>query len=592
MPKLPPYALPVTGLAGLPVPQPMRYTTPSALTVHTECPSQWAYHALYRVKKPQNDSAKLGDVIHAEVEAYLRDGTALGPLAAAGMHLLPPAGSARGNPPQVIVEAKLGIQMPGQAVPIIGRLDQLLPASATVIDLKSSKNLSKYRKTVEDLAIDPQANVYSLIAGLLLYAPGTYDRGTFDIFPHPDNVARYAVMLPHPVPYSKWLDALTKGIRFQHVYVQTEGKPRADSTHVDFTLGRLLERSAQLVDRVNSMYSLAKDLPSKGIDSLPVNRAACNNFGGCFYKAICEARGAFAAAPFATMGTIVTEKGKANSMALGALKNKATMVQQPQVQQPQVQTTPANLLDTLDPAQYRVNPPDGLPKGAALPPAPVEASEMDNIAKIVVPYTLSQRFANQALGKIQAAEMRALHAELYAGIAVNAQHFATYRQQTDITTGESKRIPLRDDIALIIAIRTSATVPTPHMQTVAEAERQTVQETLPVTATTIPTKATDGCCLDMLLIDCAPLKGCTATLAADIMPEFCDAAAKALGAVSYHVADADYCKGSKVAVAEFAKVMHEMPGMGITAVCVDTGASYGKLLVELLTPVSRVVIRG
>jgi hypothetical protein len=247
--------------------------SPSQIKTYRECTRKWALTKIANLRTPSSKSMELGkDVDDNQLQPYLRDarpfdlhreveGTNTAAIAASGMAFLPPP-KWRGLEVQkhFVFESpsKLGFGYQGY-------LDVWLPFGGapgfndelpTVMDFKTTKSIRKWALDEESIKTDPQAMIYSV----------------------------WAI-----------LETKTKELNLNWLYMQTEGTRIARPTQVKVTTDEVAEQFRLLEDTTKEMFPLMKAAPSFGNEAaqayaltLPPNPNACDNFGGCPFRHLCN----------------------------------------------------------------------------------------------------------------------------------------------------------------------------------------------------------------------------------------------------------------------------------------------------------------
>jgi CRISPR/Cas system-associated exonuclease Cas4 (RecB family) len=217
----------------------------SALQDYDLCPRKWAWRKLDGFKAPDNPAAEFGKEVHSQIESWLRDGkpfdltTEAGECALASLHYLPKPGT-----PGMHVETPFLLN--GWDHKFFGYKDVELPGPV-VWDHKTSKDPAKWGYTVETLPDNIQAALYAAHA---MVKAGT---------DHCDLVWNY--------------------IRTKRPYRGTPIRVRVIRERIEPTLIK--------IRRLANEMSAIRDSGLKALD-LPFNASACEGFGGCPYRALCN----------------------------------------------------------------------------------------------------------------------------------------------------------------------------------------------------------------------------------------------------------------------------------------------------------------
>ena len=140
------------------MPQPIVQISASQLSTFKACPRKWAFDKIDNVPRPDTAATNEGKAIHAEVEAWFRDGTPCQtPAALALLAHLPQ------RDPALQVEQPFDFVWPWlEDVRCHGFIDLIDPRTDTVYDHKTVGDLKRFPKTAEDLRNDAQVTLYGL----------------------------------------------------------------------------------------------------------------------------------------------------------------------------------------------------------------------------------------------------------------------------------------------------------------------------------------------------------------------------------------------------------------------------------------------
>ena len=246
--------------------------SPSQIKTYRECVRKWALTKIVGLRTPSTKSQELGkDVDDNQLQPYLRDGRPFdysrevggvksADIAASGMaHLPQPQWRGLEVQKHFVFESpsKLGFGYQGY-------LDVWLPfggvpgiegETPTVMDFKTTKSIRKWALNEEALRADPQSQIYAVW--------GILETKTKEI----------------------WLDWL---------YLQTEGSKLAVPTKVKVHTDEVAEQFQALEKTTREMFPLMKAAPSASDAtqayalSLPANPLACDNYGGCPFRHLCN----------------------------------------------------------------------------------------------------------------------------------------------------------------------------------------------------------------------------------------------------------------------------------------------------------------
>lgn len=222
---------------------------PSSIKGFRRCARRWRFDQ----DDPQDSEAfRVGTEIHRQREAYLNDGILPESVVArAGLHELPPAGSAKDNI-DILVERRWELRVDG-LYPLFGTIDLAVlenPNLPSVQDHKTSSDIDQYGLTEKELAVDPQLNCYA-----------------------------YFVLI-------RWTP-MAKRIELVHHYTQTrdhgeDGKAKSVRTIV--SRQSVEAQWAAASHSAKEMYAL-RPLPP---EASPGNPDACGDYGGCPHKMKCS----------------------------------------------------------------------------------------------------------------------------------------------------------------------------------------------------------------------------------------------------------------------------------------------------------------
>lgn len=206
------------------------------------------------MKPPPAASAALGSAVHAELEKYLKTGEMpdfvkdanVGNIAASGLHHLP-----KPKTPGMEVERYFKFQSPETGIWYRGFKDLSLAPDAdgvpTVLDHKTTSDL-KWAKTPTDLLTDTQAIIYAK-----------------------DELLRWPSA---PAVRLQWTYFQTRGTRKSLPVLQTVTRDHVDHTFPQIELG-----ASSIVSTLQSK--------TQPLD-LPPNPRACDQYGGCPFRAQCN----------------------------------------------------------------------------------------------------------------------------------------------------------------------------------------------------------------------------------------------------------------------------------------------------------------
>lgn len=242
----------------------MIHVSASQIKTKRECVRKWALEKIAGLRGPETESQKLGkDVDDNYLQPYLRDGkpidktTRAGAIAASGLDWLPPP-KWRG----LEVQKKVELVSPTRKFQYLGYKDLWLPfggqpgffdETPVVADFKTTKSIRKWALDEEKLRKDPQAIIYATNA---------------------------------------ILETKSKEINLSWLYLQTEGAPIALPTQITIHTDEVAHHFAEIekdgLEIVNLWEQKPKDVDGKEYAlSLPGNKDACGNYGGCPFQHHC-----------------------------------------------------------------------------------------------------------------------------------------------------------------------------------------------------------------------------------------------------------------------------------------------------------------
>ena len=136
------------------------HVSASQIKTFRDCPRKWYLPKIVKLPSPSTAATELGGQVHAELEAWLRDGTEFsatlaGEIAKSGAHLVPVA-----RPVEIELSLADRIPISDSPVKVVGFIDALYPHDALILDHKTSSN-KRYTKTARELAHDVQLILYA-----------------------------------------------------------------------------------------------------------------------------------------------------------------------------------------------------------------------------------------------------------------------------------------------------------------------------------------------------------------------------------------------------------------------------------------------
>lgn len=227
----------------------LEHVSASQISTHQRCPRKHWLEKVAGVPVPVNAGAEFGSRCHAVVEARIQSGQwpddpEAVKIAMAGWKFIP-------HESTLLVEQDMRLE--DAALPIIGRIDLVVPEHSVIIDHKFLGSL-RYAKTPAQLADDPQA---------ILYCTWALRQGYLS----------------------------ESSIAFRHITYQTKGVPQAVTSQYKFTRTQLEEQFAKMRIRIKAMARHAAmteegEVPSALESDDP---SPCKAYGGCPHLARCTA---------------------------------------------------------------------------------------------------------------------------------------------------------------------------------------------------------------------------------------------------------------------------------------------------------------
>ena len=345
-----------------------KHSSASQVSTFRQCPRRWWWQKVAGYTTPPSEAMKRGTAIHAELEAYLKEGTLpTSAIALAGLEYLPPPTLVR----PVDVERAVRLEGYGLPVPLIGYIDLVEPPSAgwrpRITDHKTTSNF-KYIKEPDVLAHDPQAIIYSAFA------------------------------FRHLFTADDWLvgDSLT----FRHVYYRTSGRPDSRESLVHLSRSEVDSKFKGIVATVEAQAAARE---KQVVDLEPV-LTACGDYGGCPFITNCNNAGGMgcSASVFAGLNDDPKSKGRNMGLLEKIKARKEAKAQEEAFELGHDLTT--------------INPPDGTPMDQ-LPEEPV-AAELPLIkAPTQTPISDDFKPDMDEFKRANAADLLAMHSQLVSGLA-------------------------------------------------------------------------------------------------------------------------------------------------------------------------------
>lgn len=288
----------------------------SQITTHRRCASRWYANKILGLAVPETEAMRRGKAYHAELEAYELSGnvSALSERTrpvTAFLHV--PDGGLDASQ----VERRVWLHT--EVVPILGYLDLELPELRTVVDHKTTSDF-RYCRDEYTLAHDTQAIIYCF-----------------------DALERWGGDEP---------------ITFRHIYYRTRGVAKSQTVEVQLEPETIRERFAALVDELDTM---AQHAEIEDFGDVPVNLDACNDYGGCPFRAHCRKAGKLPG----LYDNLTREDTMPSQLMMRIAERKAAQEAAKATPEPEPQATPEPEPEPVLEVGA-VNPPDGTPADEAV----------------------------------------------------------------------------------------------------------------------------------------------------------------------------------------------------------------------------------
>ncbi|TSC23278.1 PD-(D/E)XK nuclease family protein [Corallococcus sp. Z5C101001] len=235
----------------------LRHLSVSQLRRFALCERAWFFSKVLRLPERPSKAREVGTATHAQLEHYLRTGAdVLGPIAAAGKHLLPAPGA------DLLVEEHFGEPSPlfADGVPLTGFIDlvnprQLAEGVLRVTDHKTTSSITRYAATPEQLASAGHD------AGIQMVGYGYW-----------------AVLAAERFPGLKWLE-------LEHLYFQTRGTREARSVVTTVSAEHVRDEWRARIDPMaRRMRDVAR---ATSPNQVKPSWSACQKYGGCPFQTQC-----------------------------------------------------------------------------------------------------------------------------------------------------------------------------------------------------------------------------------------------------------------------------------------------------------------
>jgi hypothetical protein len=235
--------------------------SPSAMSTAEECMHKWALSRLDNVPRPINYQAERGTTVHAQLEAWLKTGSAPTTQNMAKVFTHFPA------PGTCETEGEFGFILgrPGKEFVVKGRFDAR--EKGVVYDLKTTGDM-RWKKTPAQLEVDLQASVYALAEMLRNNLDSVTCRWVY-------------AQVPSPIRYLDNGEIDDEGSLHECRSPEFEIK-RAEPVEMVLTRERVMLTLAEYVPLAERMME-AIDEKKRAAD-LPKEASACESYGGCPFK--------------------------------------------------------------------------------------------------------------------------------------------------------------------------------------------------------------------------------------------------------------------------------------------------------------------
>lgn len=230
----------------------LRHLSVSQLKDFALCERSWWFSRVMRLARKTTKGQATGTEGHAQLEHYLKTGEdVLGPVAAAGKHLLPEPGEG------LLVELPLDAPaLTAAGVPFKGFIDLLnlrhsYDGLVRITDHKFTSDIDKWAAKPDDLATTRHEHGIQMI-----------------------GYARYVS--------TRWQWA--ERLELEHIYFQTKGAKRAESRVVSVPAGDFRDEWKRVENLATQMKDVAR---ARALDDVHPNWRACDKYGGCSYRLQC-----------------------------------------------------------------------------------------------------------------------------------------------------------------------------------------------------------------------------------------------------------------------------------------------------------------
>ena len=226
-----------------------KHASASQLKTFSRCEMMWAWMYMYGLKMRERPALALGTECHEGLERYAihNDPDDLNEITKGivGSGLLP-------DLPLKLENIERAVRIETDIVPIVGKIDLDIPYWRMVIDHKTSSDIGRYALTSEDLIFDFQSRVYLF-----------------------DAVERWGG---------------DGDVAFRHIYYQTKGARRIKPVECWQSPD---EVRTGFDKHVLPVLANMKRTTEMEMMEIPVNTAACGDYGGCDFRTHCARAGKF-----------------------------------------------------------------------------------------------------------------------------------------------------------------------------------------------------------------------------------------------------------------------------------------------------------
>jgi hypothetical protein len=329
----------------------IRYLSVSQLRTFSRCERRWFQSKVLRLPEPETKAQAIGTEVHAQVEHYLGTGEdVLGDVARELLRHLPAPnmrldslayeGDAYDVFPRLMLEASLadwGLTADG--IPLVGFIDIVNPRRMNegilrLTDIKTTSAIGRYSADPEEL-VTTKSDVGIQMVG---YAEGARVSGLFEGL---------------------------REVEVEHLYTQTRGLRCALPVLGSMDLAHVESEWSRMHGVAKRMRGVAK---AKALDEVEPNFDACDDYGGCPYRANC-----------------LTYQSSKENRTMGIMdrlkKASATVTEPPKVEATTATETPTPVVEvsTSVPEVAAVLPPDAPKSDPALAAEPLPSHGQESV---------------------------------------------------------------------------------------------------------------------------------------------------------------------------------------------------------------------